>query len=101
MKLKKGDNIIVTIGKDKGRKGKVEAVFPETETVLIAGVNLYKRHLKRRDDKHPGGIIEKPRPLSVAKVAIVCGKCGKATRVGYVGTAKEKYRICRKCEAKL
>lgn len=101
MKFKKGDEIIVTIGKDKGRKGKIEKVFPQENTVVVAGVNMYKRHTKRRDDKHPGGIIEKPRPLSVGKIALVCPKCGKQTRIGYTIAAKEKYRVCKKCEAKL
>jgi large subunit ribosomal protein L24 len=101
MKFKKGDEIIVTMGKDKGRKGKIEKVFPELGTVVVPGINIYKRHMKRRDEKHPGGIIEMPRPLNVGKVALVCPKCGKQTRVGYVVTAKEKYRVCKKCEAKL
>lgn len=101
MKFKKGDEIIVTIGKDKGRKGKIETVFPQENTVVVQGMNIYKRHMKRRDDKHPGGIIEKPRPLSVGKIALICPKCGKQTRTGYVFAAKEKYRVCKKCEAKL
>ncbi len=101
MKFKKGDEIIVTIGKDKGRKGEIEKVFATQSAVVVAGVNLYKRHMKRRDEKHPGGIIEKPRPLSVGKIALVCPKCGKQTRIGFLVTAKEKYRICKKCEAKI
>lgn len=101
MKFKKGDEIIVTIGKDKGRKGKIEVVLPEDNTVIITGVNVYKRHMKRRDEKHPGGIFEKPRPLSVGKIALVCPKCGKQTRIGYSKTGEDKYRICKKCEAKL
>jgi len=101
MKFKKGDEIIVTIGKDKGRKGKIEKVFPTDETVLVPGVNMYKRHMKRRDEKHPGGMIDKPRPLATGKIALLCPKCGKQTRIGYVLSAKDKYRICKKCEAKI
>lgn len=101
MKFKKGDEIIVTIGKDKGRKGKIEKVFPTLSRVLVPGINAYKRHMKRRDDKHPGGIIEMFRPIAVGKIALVCPKCGKQTRVGYIVSAKEKYRICRKCEGKI
>lgn len=101
MKFKKGDEIIVTIGKDKGRKGKIDAVFPALGKVVVAGMNIYKRHTKRRDDKHPGGIIEKPRPLDTGKIALVCPKCGKQTRIGYVITGKDKYRVCKKCEAKI
>jgi large subunit ribosomal protein L24 len=101
MKIKKGDQIIVTTGKDKGRKGKVETVFPKEETVMVPGINIYKKHQKKRDDKHAGGIIEFARPLSMGKVALVCPKCGKPTRVGYVVTKGEKERICKKCEQRI
>lgn len=101
MKLHKGDTVIVTIGKDKGKKGKIDRVFPKENTVLVNGMNMYKRHMKKRDEKNPGGIIEIPRPLSVAKVALLCPSCGKPTRVGYLVTKNEKVRICRKCEKKI
>ncbi|OGG11861.1 50S ribosomal protein L24 [Candidatus Gottesmanbacteria bacterium RBG_13_45_10] len=101
MKIKKGDQIVVTIGKDKGRKGKVEKVFSEEHAVMVPGVNLYKRHQKKRDEQHQGGIIEYARPLSVGKVALVCPKCGKPTRVGYVVTKGQKERICKKCEQRI
>jgi large subunit ribosomal protein L24 len=98
MKLKKGDQIIVTIGKDKGKKGKVEKVFPGLSKVLVAGVNTYKRHRKKRDDRHPAGITDLVTPINVAKVALICPKCGKPTRVGYRIVKGVKDRICRKCE---
>ncbi len=101
MKLKKGDTVVVTIGKDKGKKGKIEKVFPKEDMVLVGGVNAYKRHTKKRDEKTPGGIIEHNRPLAVSKLALVCPKCGKATRVGFIVTKGEKVRICRKCEQKI
>lgn len=97
MKLKKGDTVLVTIGKDKGKKGKVEIVYPQDDRVRVAGVNMYKRHMKRRDEKNPGGILDIPKPLDVGKVALVCPKCGKQTRVGYLVSAKEKVRVCNKC----
>jgi len=101
MKIKKGDQIIVTIGKDKGRKGKVDAVNPVAGTVTVPGVNVYKRHQKKKDEQHQGGIVEFARPLSMGKVALICPKCGKQTRVGYVVTKGEKERICKKCEARI
>ncbi len=91
----------MTIGKDQGRKGKVEKVFPQTNTVLVPGVNMFKRHQKKRDDKHPSGIVDFPRTLDVAKIALICPKCGKPTRVGYLVTKDEKERICRKCGQKI
>jgi large subunit ribosomal protein L24 len=97
MKLKVGDAVIVTLGKDNGRKGKIEKVFPKKNTVLVPGVNMYKRNMKKRDDKHPGGIIDFTRPLSISKVALMCPKCNQRTRVGYLINGTEKTRICRKC----
>ncbi|HLD24742.1 MAG TPA: 50S ribosomal protein L24 [Patescibacteria group bacterium] len=108
MKLKKGDTIIVTTGKDKGRKGKIEKILPEEASVVVAGVNMFKRHMKRRDEKNPGGIVDIVKPMHVAKVALLCPACGKPTRVGYVtaknlprGKAGEKVRVCRKCGKKI
>lgn len=101
MKLKKGDQIIVTSGKDKGRKGKIELIFQSERDVLVPGINMYKRHLKKRDEKRAGGIIDFPRPLHIGNVALVCPKCGKSTRVGFIVTKGEKIRICRKCKQKI
>jgi len=98
MKLKKGDEIIVTTGKDKGRKGKIESVFSKEQTVVVPGINVYKRHMKRKDEKHPGGIISFPRAIASSKVMLVCPSCGQQTRVGYKQTKDEKVRVCRKCE---
>ncbi|OGF98857.1 50S ribosomal protein L24 [Candidatus Gottesmanbacteria bacterium RIFCSPHIGHO2_02_FULL_39_14] len=99
MKLKKGDEVIITAGKDKGKRGKIDRTYPKKETVLLPGLNIYKRHLKRRDEKNPGGIIPLPRPLPVANVALICPKCGKQTRVGYKIDKNKKSRICRKCHS--
>ncbi len=92
---------MVTMGKDKGRKGKIEAVYPKEGTVLIAGVNIYKRHQKKRDERHQAGIVEYSRPLAMGKIALVCPKCGKQTRAGYIVTKGAKERICKKCEQRI
>ena len=100
MKLKKGDNIIVIAGKDKGRKGKIEKIFPKEGLVLLPGINVFKRHTKSRGEKQPGGIIDIIKPLPISNVALLCPKCGKPTRVGYrVSKDETKSRICRKCQA--
>ena len=98
MKFKKGDEIIVTGGKDKSKRGKIERLIPKKNQVVVLGINLYKRHVKRRDEKNPGGIIDFPRPLPLGRIALICPKCHQATRVGYLLTQKEKQRICRKCK---
>lgn len=102
MKLKVNDQVLVTAGKDKGRKGKIEAVFPQKTTVRIKGINQYKRHFKSRGKDQPGGIVTRDRPLPVANVALICPKCKKPTRVGYqLSKSGQKHRICKKCQAPL
>lgn len=101
MKLKKGDEVIVTRGKDSGKRGKIERVFPKLGKVLVAGANIYKRHLKPRGQGKPGGIIDITKPLPVSNVALVCSHCGLKTRVGYNLINQEKKRICRKCKEEI
>ncbi len=101
MKLKKNDQIIVLYGKDKGRKGKIEKIFPKTNKVLVPGVNIYKKHMKPQGEGRPGGIIDKVFPLPVANVELLCPKCNQKTRVGYQVTKGEKQRICKKCGSTL
>lgn len=101
MKIKKGDQIIVTMGKDRGRKGKVTHVDVKAGTILVPGINMYKKHEKKRDEKRPGGIVDYTKPMTLAKVALICPKCGKPTRAGYIVTKSGKERICRKCEQKI
>ena len=101
MKLKKGDEIIVTAGRDKGQKGKVEKVLPKSHMILVPGINISKRHMKKKDDKHPGGIISLPKALHESKVMLICPSCGHNTRIGYKTMKDEKVRICRKCKQKI
>ncbi len=101
MKVKKGDSVIVTIGKDKGKRGKIEKVFPKEMAVLVPSINVYKRHLKKRDEKNPGGIIDRPVPIALSKLVVICPSCGKPTRIGYILNKNEKVRICRKCKQKI
>lgn len=97
MRIKKGDNVKIILGKDRSKTGIVEKVFPSKNRVLIAGINIVKKHVKRRSEREPGGIIEKATPIDVSNVMLICPKCGLRTRVGYEGTGKGKVRICKKC----
>lgn len=98
MKLHIGDEIIVTVGKDKGRRGKIEKVIPRKDLVLVPKLNVYKKTRRGTNDQK-GGIFEISRPLRVANVALVCPSCKKVTRVGYrVLENGQKERICRKCK---
>lgn len=98
MKLKKDDTVVVTAGKDRGRRGKIEKVYPKINKVLVAGLNIYKKHLKAQSKEKPGGIIEFSRPLPASNLSLLCPKCKKPTRVGYLFDKKtKKHRICKKC----
>ena len=101
MKLRKSDQVIITKGKDKGKKGKIEKLFPKENRILLPGLNMFKRHSKRKDERTPGGIIDFARSLPVSNVALVCPSCKKPTRVGYLLANGEKTRICRKCKKTL
>lgn len=105
MKLKKGDKVKIMTGKDSGKEGAIEKVFSEDGKVVVAGLNVYKRHMKPRSDGQKGSIVEFNRPMQVASVALICPKCKEITRVGYKLTAKSasggKVRICRKCEQEI
>ena len=81
MKIKVNDTVQVTVGKDKGKQGKVTKVLPKKDSVLVEGLNTYKRHLKRREG-FEGGIVEVERPLHISKVALLSPKTKKPTRIG-------------------
>lgn len=101
MKLKKGDKIKVTVGKDRGKDGTIERVFEKANRVSVPEVNMYKRHLKPRAEGQKGEIKELPRPIPVSNVALICPKCKKETKVGYKLIKEKKVRICRKCEEEI
>lgn len=98
MKLRKGDKIQVIAGKDRGKNGAVERVYAKQNKVLVQGINLYKRHIKKSQEMQEGGIIDIPRAIDVSKVMLVCPKCKKATRIGYKEEKGKKVRVCRKCQ---
>lgn len=93
MKIKKGDNVIVIAGKDKGKTGVVSQTLPKTDQVLIDDVNVVTRHQKNRRARSQGQIIEKTMPIHVSNVSLLEGK--KAVRVGYKVEDGKKVRISR------
>ena len=97
LKLKVGDKVKVKIGKDKGRSGKIEKIFPKKGTALIPDINMYKKHVKGSQGQK-GGIFDIPRPLKLSKLALVCPKCKKSVRVGFKISADKKVRVCKKCK---
>lgn len=95
------DNVVVSSGKYRGKKGKVIQVFDQEKLVVVEGVNKIQRHLKPQQRGESGQRIEIDGPMSIANVSLVCAACGKPTRVGFSiqGSAdkKKKVRMCKKC----
>lgn len=101
MKIKKGDNILVISGKDKGRTGKVTRALPKEAGILVEGINLRKKHVRPKREGEKGQVVDVPTVLDVSNVKIVCPKCGKAARVGYKIEKDTKVRICKKCSQEI
>jgi large subunit ribosomal protein L24 len=102
MQIKKNDTVLVTTGKEKGKRGRVIAVYPRENRVLIEKLNMIKRHTKPTQQLRQGGIVEKEAPLSAANVKLVCSKCDKPTGISRKEQADGKrVRVCRACEAAL
>jgi large subunit ribosomal protein L24 len=99
MKIKKGDRVKIITGKDKGKIGKVEKVIRAKGKALVDGVNVYRKHLKPRGEKNPGGIVDISKPIDVSNVVLICPNCNKPTKIGYAIDKKGgKTRICKKCK---
>ena len=80
--IKKGDNVVVLSGDDKGVRGEVIAVSPEEGKVIVKGVNIIHKHVKPRRQGESGGIIDAEGAIYASNVALICPKCGKAARIG-------------------
>jgi len=93
MKLRRGDKIKVIAGKDKGREGVIERTYQRQNKVLIPGINIVKKHMKKSDQYPQGGIVETPRPLDVSKVMYISGSTKKVTRIGYITEGSKKFRV--------
>jgi large subunit ribosomal protein L24 len=101
MKIKKGDTIKIMVGKDKGKTGKVLKALPGNGTVSVEGLNLYKKHVKPKQQGEKGQTVLVLRPIRISNVMIICPSCARAVRVGYRVNNKGKTRICKKCGAPL
>lgn len=96
MKIKKGDQVIVITGRDKGKTGEVVKSMPKENKVLVQGINLVKRHTKPTQES-AGGIISKEAPIHVSNVSLIDPKSGKATRVGFkVEKDGQKVRVAKR-----
>jgi large subunit ribosomal protein L24 len=98
--VRRNDNVLVITGKDRGKRGRVLKVLPETNRLIVEGLNMIKRHMKPNPNRNiQGGVVSREAALHASNVQIVCPECGKPTRIGrrILGDGR-KVRICRKCE---
>ncbi|MFR3275616.1 MAG: 50S ribosomal protein L24 [Collinsella phocaeensis] len=99
MSIKKGDNVKVLSGKDRGKQGVVLRALPAEGKVVVEGVAVAKKAVKPNQQNQQGGIVPTEMPVDVSNVQLVCPKCGQATRVGHKKDGKNKLRVCKKCGA--
>ena len=112
MKVKKGDTVQILTGKDRGKRGRVIEARPSERRVIVENLNVAKRHTRPRPIRDssrmggtqivPGGILDKPAPVPVSNVMVVCPTCNRATRVGYefreTKDGPRKVRVCRRAD---
>ncbi len=96
MKLKKGDNVIVIAGKDKGKKGKIVRVLPAENKIVVEGLNISKKHQRPRKSGEKGQVIKMAMPIHASNVMIVDPKTEKGSRIGKKVVGDTKVRIARK-----
>jgi len=96
MKLKKGDNVIVITGKDKGKKGKITRVLAEKNRVVVEGVNTMKKHQRPRKSGEKGQVLSIAMPIHVSNIMIVDPKNGKGSRIGKKKVGDKMVRVARK-----
>lgn len=101
MKIKKGDNVLVLAGRDRGKKGTILKVFPNKGKVQVEGVNMRKKHVKPKRGGQKGQTVEMFIPIAVSNVQLLCGKCGKPARVGMRIVGEKKFRICKRCKSEI
>jgi len=98
LKVKKNDRIKVLQGKDRGKTGKVLRIEPSKDRLFVEGINIIKRHTRKKSQNQPGGIISKEGPVNISNVAVVCPNCSKTTRISCeLKDSGDKVRVCKKC----
>jgi large subunit ribosomal protein L24 len=98
MKIKKGDNVMIVKGKDRGKSGKVALVNPSENKVVVHGLNQVKKTVRPKKEGEHGQIISVSRPMSASNVMVICPSCGKPARIGFSVSGDKKQRVCKKCK---
>ena len=98
--IRRNDNVVVTTGKDRGKRGRVLKVLRDKNRLVVEGINFINRHTKPNPQKNiKGGVMKREAPLHASNVQLICPECGAQTRIGHklLGDGR-KVRICRKCQ---
>ena len=102
LRIKKGDTVEIIAGKDKGKTGSVLEIEVSGKKALVEGLNMVKKHQRRRSEQQQSGIKDLPAALDMSKLALWCPSCKKGVRFGVqVNEDKSKVRVCKKCNAQL
>ena len=101
MKIKKGDNVLIIAGKDKGRTAKILRSLIKEERVLVEGMNTKRKHVRPKKEGEKGQVVVVAFPMHISNVKLVCPKCKKATRIAYKIEGNKKVRICKKCQSEI
>ena len=99
MNIKKGDNVMVITGKDKGKTGTVQSVMAVNDRVLVKDINTVQKRTRPKRQGQKGETVTVSRSLHVSNVMLLCKNCKKPTRVGYRVDGDNKVRFCKQCEA--
>ncbi|MDI6734055.1 MAG: 50S ribosomal protein L24 [Patescibacteria group bacterium] len=98
MKIKKGDTVKILKGKDNGKTGKVIKVDYKNESVLVEGLNFYKKHTRPKRQGEKGEIIQVSRPIKISNIGLFCAYCNQPVRFGCRFEKDQKVRFCLKCK---
>ena len=101
MEIRKGDNVEIITGKDRGKRGKILDANIKMKKVLVEGLNMFKKHQKPKKAGEKGGMVSVPRYLDVSNAMLVCASCDKAARIGRRQEGEKKIRYCKKCKSEI
>ena len=101
LRIKKNDIVVVKQGKERGKKGKVLKVFPKDERVIVEGLNLVKKHIRKKHQQDQAGIVELEAPINISNVMVYCSRCKKGVRIGVKEEKDSKKRICKSCKQEI
>lgn len=96
MKIRKGDQVKILSGNDRGKTGKVLVALPEDGKIVVEGLNIKKKHVRPKQQGKKGELVRIPAPFMASRAMLICPKCGKPSRTGFKN-GPAKVRVCKKC----